>query len=181
MENLIYPDPTELTFDLENWKLGDTMFKDCTIRVPNIPSTTQSLEAPRIASMRKLDDMVNVVFNVDTEFVFRDEDKFVHLKLFSFPVDNIEARVTGDDTGFTLRAEANTPNELATELSLGKLTMASILEYEPITRRLPGNVNTADIKINIQNGIYSDFQCEMNLYPAPGVILKLTEASRPVD
>lgn len=172
MENLIYPDPAEITFDLSGWDIGDTMFKDCTVRVRGIPSTTRPIAAPQFTNVRQLATFggLNAKFAVAVADQYPGEPKTVTLKLFSFPVGYVEIShaVTGVTSSIYTYSDGNA---LATELGLGKLTMASILEYEPITRRLPGNINTAEININIPNGVLANFECDMHMRPVPGIVI----------
>lgn len=171
MENLIYHDPAEIEFDLSGWDIGDTMFDRCSVRVQGVPSTTRSLDAPLFMEMRKSGDGVHVSFGVNVVGVFPNENVLVELVLFSFPLRSVEVSAPNADAGVTWHVVTNMENALATELGLGKLTMASVCEYEPITRMLPGNINTAEIRINFPRTAYAGITCEMDMYPAPGVIV----------
>lgn len=174
MENLIYPNPSGITFDLSGWSDGDTMFKDCSVRVRGIPSTTRPIAAPQFTNVRQLMHFggLNANFAVAVAGEYPGEAKTVTLKLFSFPVGYVEISLPGADASITWSVFTYSEgNELATELSLGKLKMASILEYEPIIRRLPGNVNTAEININIPSNAYANFTCDMHMRPVPGIVI----------
>lgn len=172
MENLIYPKPSEITFDLSRWDIGDTMFKDCSVRVRGMPSTTRPIAAPQFSNVRQITAFggLNAKFSVAVADEYPGEAKTVTLKLFSFPVGHVE--ISHAVTGVTSNVYAYSDgNALATELRLGKLTMDSILEYEPIIRRLPGNVNTAEININIPSSAYANFECDMHMRPVPGIVI----------
>lgn len=174
MENLIYPKPSEIAFDLSGWDVGDTMFRDCTVRVRGMPSTTRPIAAPQFTNVRQLTTFggLNANFAVAVSGEYPGEAKTVTLKLFSFPVEYVEISLPGADASITSSVFTYSDgNALAKELRLGKLTMASILEYEPITRRLPGNVNTAEININIPSSTYANFTCDMHMRPVPGIVI----------
>lgn len=172
MENLIYPEPPEITFDLNDWDAGDTMFKDCTVRVVGASSTTKPIEPPQFSNIRQLVHTggLNANFSVAVQGEYYGEEKIVTLKLFSFPVGYVEIShaVTGVTSSIYTYSDGNA---LATELKLGKPTLASICEYEPITRRLPGNVNTAEINITIPGNAYANFTCDMHMRPVPGIVI----------
>lgn len=171
MENLIYPKPSELTFDMSGWSVDDTMFKDCTVRVQGIPSTTKPIATPSLTRIKWDADMFIVSPMIFFNGKYPNENKTVTLELYSFPVRNVEvvASLPGSTSNVSTYYE---DNALATELGLGKLTMASILEYEPITRRLPGNIKTATINVNISREYNVNAQFLLIMHPAPGVILK---------
>lgn len=172
MENLIYPKPPEITFDMSGWDVGDTMFKDCSIRISGRPSSTMPLAAPQFTNVRQLlgTGTLNAKFNLAVYDVFPGEDKTVTLNLFSYPVTYVEMSIL--EGGVTWNIDTYSDgNALAAELALGKLTMASILEYEPITRRLPGNVNTAEIDIHIPGGLYMPCTCDLHMRPVPGIVI----------
>lgn len=174
MENLIYPKPPEITFDMSGWDVGDTMFKDCTVRVVGAPSTTKQIEPPQFSNIRQLVHTggLNANFSVAVHGEYYGEDKIVGLKLFSFPVEYVEISFLGADLSITSNVITHSyGNALATELSLGKPTLASICEYEPITRRLPGNINTAEINIKIPGNAYANFTCDMHMRPVPGIVI----------
>lgn len=174
MENLIYPKPSEITFDLSGWDIGDTMFKDCTVRVSGNPSTARPIEPPQFSNIRQLVHTggLNANFAVAVADEYPGKSKVVTLELFSFPVGYVEISKPGADPNITSSIFTYSDgNALAAELRLGKLTMASILEYEPITRRLPGNIETAEIDIYIPSGAYANFTCDMHMRPVPGVVI----------
>ena len=174
MENLIYPNPSGITFDLSGWSVGDTMFKDCTVRVRGLPSTTRPIAAPQFTSIRQIMGFggLNANFAVAVAGEYPGEPKTVTLKLFSFPVGYVEMSTPGASADITSSIYTYSDgNALATELRLGKLTMASILEYEPIIRRLPGNINTAEIRIDIPSGAYANFTCDIHMRPVPGIVI----------
>lgn len=174
MENLIYPEPPEITFDLNDWDAGDTMFKDCTVRVVGASSTTKPIEPPQFSNIRQLVHTggLNANFSVAVQGEYYGEEKIVALKLFSFPVGYVEISFLGADFSITSDIYTHSHgNALATELKLGKPTLASICEYEPITRRLPGNVNTAEINITIPGNAYANFTCDMHMRPVPGIVI----------
>lgn len=172
MENLIYPKPSEITFDMSGWDVGDTMFKDCTVRVVGASSTTKPIESPQFSNIRKHINGLNANFSVSVQGEYYGEDKFVTLKLFSFPVEYVEISFLGADFSITSNVITHSyGNALATELRLGKPTLASICEYEPITRRLPGNINTAEIDITVPRNAYGNFTCDMHMRPVPGIVI----------
>lgn len=171
MENLIYPKPSEITFDLSDWSFGDTMCKNCSIRVSGVPSTAKPINAPFVAEMTVSADRLIMRTSVMFPGVYLNEKKTVVFELYSFPVRNVGfVDLSSDATGNVSTYYEG--NALATELSLGKLTMASICEYEPITRRLPGNIKTAAITLNIPMEHNDGFDFTLEMRPAPGVILR---------
>ena len=172
MENLIYPKPSEITFDLSGWMLGDTMFDRCSVKIPTFPSSTQSLDAPSFEIIQIDDNRLHVSFSLAVDNIFGSDDTMVNLVLFSFPVMMIGLDIPSASTGITWSIREIHENALATELKLGKPTLASVCEYEPITRRRPGNIDTAHIDIFIPGTAYGNFMCDMDIYPAAGVILR---------
>lgn len=171
MENLIYPDPAELTFDLSGWVMNDTMFKNCSIRVSGVPSTTKPIATPSFEEMTVSADKLILRTSLMFPGVYPNEKKTVTFELYSFPVRNVEfVDLSSDATGNVSTYYEG--NALAAELGLGKLTMASILEYEPITRRLPGNIKTAAITLNLPREYNTGFVFTLEMRPAPGVILR---------
>lgn len=75
------------------------------------------------------------------------------------------------DAGVTW-ADVISPNKLADELKSGKLTLESICACNPIISRRPGIVSTGYIAISIPSTAYGNLTCEMDMWPAPGVILR---------
>lgn len=172
MENLIYPDPAEIVFNMIGWGAGNTMFKECSVRVQGIPTTTKPIAAPQFTGVRQLNGTgtLNAKFNLDVYDEFIGENKVVTLKLFSFPVSYVEMSILEGGVTWNIDTYSRV-NVLATELEAGRLSLETVCEYEPITRMLPGNINTAEIRINIPGGLYVPCQCDMHMRPVPGVIV----------
>lgn len=171
MENLIYPKPSEITFDLSGWKMGDTMFGRCSVMIPTIPTSQKKIDAPLFMEMQKSGDKLHVSFSVAVDGTFPGSEMRVYLGLFTFPLRSIQMKIPAAEAGVTWRGVAS-PNALADELKQGKLTLESICTYKPIVSRKPGIVSTGYINISIPSTAYGNLTCEMDLYPAPGVILK---------
>lgn len=171
MENLIYPKPSEITFDLSGWKIGDTMFDRCSVMIPTIPTSQKNIDAPLFMEMQKSGDKLHVSFGVTVDGAFPGNEMRVYLGLFTFPLRSIQMTIPYAEAGVTWRGVVS-PNKLADELKSGKLTLESICTYKPIVSRKPGIVSTGYINISIPSTAYGNLTCEMDLYPAPGVILK---------
>ena len=171
MENLIYPKPAEIEFDLTGWKIGDTMFDRCTVMIPTIPTSQKNIDAPSFTEMQKSGDKLHVSFSVAVDGTFPGNEMRVYLGLFTFPLRSIQMTILDAQVGVTWEGVVP-PNKLADELKSGKLTLESICTYKPIVSRKPGIVSTGYINISIPKTAYGNFTCEMDLHPAPGVILK---------
>lgn len=171
MENLIYPKPSEITFDLSGWYRNDTMFKNCSIRISDVPSTSKPIAAPTFEEMTVSADRLILRTAVYFDGKYPNEKKTFTLELYSFPLRNIEFVDLSSDATSSVSTYYE-GNALAAELSLGKLTMASICEYEPITRKLPGNIKTAAITLNLPREYNTAFVFTLEMRPAPGVILR---------
>lgn len=171
-ETKIYPNPMKVEFQMRGFTAGDTMFKNCTLRFQNNPTSTVNIDVS-FDSLRKEAGYILFSFSIGANALLEGMDpKLIDMDLHSFPIKKIE--LTSENKMFSISTEMTSDNKIIeSQLNDGMLSLSKISQYEPLTRRLPGNIKTCGIHIFIPRAEYGSASYEMKLFPVDGVIVNM--------
>lgn len=171
-ETKIYPNPMKVMFQMRDFTMWDTMFKNCTLRFQNRPTSMVNMNVP-FSDIRKEADYILFRFSIAANAELDGMDpKLIDMDLHSFPIKNIE--LAAENEMFSISTEMTSDNKIIeSQLNDGMLSLSEISQYEPLTRRLPGNIKTCGIHIFIPRAEYGNASYEMKLFPVDGVIVNM--------